>query len=903
MDRHRVSDKRGDEKRMKWTKFFKNTVSIAAAAAALFTAIALPYPNRAAAAGEDQVSDLPTKLMNGDFEWPDIDTALEGANIRADSSGNTSGTYGDYSISNNDTEYTDIIFRRHSIGSGGWWNPTYTNYDDPWFVTTRSIYDDISSDQSSDPDKREFYWKTTASDDRIELAAARDIESWGYGENDQTVGYFKDGNTETRTNEAASGGQFAELVATEQSSLYQTIQTAEDNVLTWRLDHRARTSTGGMDSMAVFIGPKQDGLKKASESAQDVFSAMVALIRENPGETTQPGMSVAARKIYSAKISDGMKITSDDVSNNKTDRCDQEWTCWIITSNDMSWQEYSGTYKVPEGQNATTFAFAALNRAAANPEGNCLDNIVFGIQYPLTVTATSGGTGTVSGGGISNAEVSHGNAYNGSANEGETVTITARPDDANHKFVGATVNGNYVRIGENGFVQQQDGSYTYQLTMDGAKNVELIFASVGYVTYDLNGGTWDSDIPTSYELNSSLYNGLEQENEPELTGSRFLHWQVYAANGTDSLNGEVYTPHTITYTVDERGDTHTFTITDSSGKQPFTIPDDADEYAIVLRAVYTRTVDAVSCTKYFASNDANHKDATGGSVTIRNNTDTTSKTDTGSISVENGDPFTVTATPNEGFEVDSWWYSYIDDNKNEVLELIPDASGNTYTATYNGSRNVTIHAQFAELPIGPYLSVVAADEETQKQLDEKGIESEHGHVTGNGSDMPVSELYGGEKYGNTISTGFFAKRKFEVATVDLSGTWSINIPANGTYFKIAVEDVASYEHIDTTPVLGDDNAKYNSGAIYKAADNTENNYNRQVQFYVDGPTVSGNSEIIFGIIVDNLYAPNAQAGFRLGGDNTAGLGELNESNSVTVTEQNKYDPTALDNLSDTQTID
>ena len=111
---------------MKWTKFFKNTVSIAAAAAALFTAIALPSPNRAAAAGEDQVSDLPTKLMNGDFEWPNIDTALGRADIQA-YNGNTSGTYhgtdGDYSISNNDTEYTDIIFRRHSIGWG--------QYDDP----------------------------------------------------------------------------------------------------------------------------------------------------------------------------------------------------------------------------------------------------------------------------------------------------------------------------------------------------------------------------------------------------------------------------------------------------------------------------------------------------------------------------------------------------------------------------------------------------------------------------------------------------------------------------------------------------------------------------------------------------------------------------------------------------
>ena len=882
-------------------------MSIAAAAAALFTAIALPSPNSAAAAEEDQVSDLPTSLMNGDFEWPDIDTALENAVINADSSGNTSGTYGNYTISNDDTGDADIIFRRYRIGSGGWWNP-YTNYDDPWFVTTRSIYDDISSDQSSDPDKSEFYWETTASDDRIELAAARDIESWNGG---STVGYFRDGNTETKTNESASGGQFAELVATEQSSLYQTIQTAEDNVLTWRLDHRVRTSTGGLDSMAVFIGPKQDGLKKKSDSAQDIFSAMVDLITENSGETSQPGMSVAARKIYSAKIHDGMEITSADVSNQETDHCDQEWTCWIITSDDRSWHEYSGNYKVPEGQNATTFAFAALNSSADNREGNCLDNIVFGIQYPLTVTATAGGTGTVSGGGVSDVEVSHVNAYNGSANEGETVTITASHENDNYKFVGATVNGEHVGIGSNGFEQQQNGSYTYSLTMDEAKNIELIFASVGYVAYDLNGGTWDEDIPTSYKLDTFENESVIQDTEPQLAGSDFLYWEVYAANGTTSLNGKVDTPHTITYTVDEGDwwnpwddDTHMFTITDSRGEQVFEIDDGADEYAIVLRAVYTHTVNAVSCTKYFASNDANHGDDTGGSVNITNDTDITSNIGQGSVSVKNGDKFTVTATPNDGFEVDSWWYSYHDDDGNEIISLIPDASGNTYTATYNGSRNVTIHAQFAELPIDPYLSVVAADEDAETKLKEEGIMAEHGHVTGNGSDTPVSEFYGGERYGNTISTGFFAKRNFEEidTSVELSGTWAINIPANGTYFKIADEDVDSYQHINKTPVLDDDNAEYNSGAIYEAADVPGENYNRQIKFYVDGPTVSGSSEIIFGIIVDNLYAPNAQAGFQLG-ENTEDLDELNESNSVTATEPSDYDPTELDSLPYTQNIE
>ncbi|MEU8758751.1 DUF11 domain-containing protein [Streptomyces sp. NPDC048659] len=72
-------------------------------------------------------------------------------------------------------------------------------------------------------------WRTTADDRRIEL--------WSDGY--RGVG-------------APEGRQFAELNATQASTLYQDVETRPGQSLRWRLDHRGRSGT---DVMEVLIGP------------------------------------------------------------------------------------------------------------------------------------------------------------------------------------------------------------------------------------------------------------------------------------------------------------------------------------------------------------------------------------------------------------------------------------------------------------------------------------------------------------------------------------------------------------------------------------------------------------------------------------------------------------------------
>ena len=120
-----------------------------------------------------------------------------------------------------------------------------------------------------------FYWKTTASDKRIEIGTdnvskANMRSFWGTGNSDNLT--------------AGHNDQFAELVAEEQASLYQNIKTEPGSVLSWSLMHRGRyhSSTGGKDTMALFIGPAQDGLTKATGTGNnDIFMQLAQLLTLN----------------------------------------------------------------------------------------------------------------------------------------------------------------------------------------------------------------------------------------------------------------------------------------------------------------------------------------------------------------------------------------------------------------------------------------------------------------------------------------------------------------------------------------------------------------------------------------------------------------------------------------------
>ena len=235
---------------MKLKTFTIKLMSMAiAAATAISSAASLSLTNTASAADTDTTpetqSTLPKSLQNGDFESPDIQGILK--DIQWSTWYNNLGNYNGHTVSNDinypyeqNRYYPDII--------------TYSQ-GNAWFVTSKTIFDEISDNK--------FYWETTDYNQRVELAlGTQGMGSYFGGEDEDLKNLYANAT-------ASSGTQFAELVPEKKSSLYQSISTEPGKVLSWSLDHRSRKND--TDIMAIFIGPKQDHLTKASDDANDLF--------------------------------------------------------------------------------------------------------------------------------------------------------------------------------------------------------------------------------------------------------------------------------------------------------------------------------------------------------------------------------------------------------------------------------------------------------------------------------------------------------------------------------------------------------------------------------------------------------------------------------------------------------
>ncbi len=865
-------------------RFIRGLIGVTTAAAAVFSALSPFSPVSVYAEGQaaetrvDAVQTdteaLPDRIMNGDFEWPKVESIV----------GNLSSPHDSYTV--DDTTYTieqgdgtDISFQTNN----------------PWLVTSTDIFDHASRNET--PSHDGFYWQTTSSDGRVELET----------DNASNIAAFWHQGSPVSKPNAASRDQFAELVAEERASLYQNISTEPGSVLSWSLMHRARYTEGnnGNDTMALFIGPMQQGSLKKKDSdtaSEDLFMAMAQLLVPNYNDL-QPNNQLTEQTVYSKPITEETTVIDDSlVSKKRTNEHTQEWKCWIITDSYEDWVQRAGTYTVPAGQDATTFAFTPLTAATQSSNtynrGNCLDNITFAVQYPLIVTAMDGVKGTINGGGISNATAAENNAYTGRAEKDSTVTINIGLKD-DYLFMGAEINGDY-KTPENKafFKKNEDGSYTLTLTMDEAKNVHLMCSRIAEVYYDPNGGKLPEGMNDTYEF-ANLNDEVIQKLPPSLSGNTFRHWEVFASNGEDSHHITVSENHTITYD----NVTHTFTLADNAtgSNEHIKLEENADKYAILLRAVYTHTVTVQPCTKHVADSEVSHDDDAGGTVSVsvsgeQTDTDGDDKT----AQVDQGTEFTVKADPKPGYKVVSWWYEYENDNGDKIGPIqIPsgfDNKNGTYTARFNGSRDFTIHVQFEEAEITPNLSVVAQDEEAAEKLSEKGIATGHGTVSG--TDYS-NAAYGGKLYGNTIATGFFTEREFDGSSQCISGVWTVKVPVSRTFIKVPDEEIVDgkpdakkYPHLQNDVGIADSApVQYNSGAIYKASGEDAN---REFRFYTENNTViTTDGSVVFGLIIDNLYAPNATAGFKETNDTTGVDGTLDGSNSVYTDQGDTYVPTEL----------
>lgn len=214
-------------------------------------------------------------------------------------------------------------------------------------------------------------WQTTGTHDPSEFSDSQgaDIEivttktkttnEWGgFTLNDSDLsGYSWHGATT-----AVDGTQFAELNCQAEGSLYQDVLTTPGETLNYQFSHRARGNSSSKtenDTMSVVIMPTQTAIDNGVTT-----QAKVNEVIANP--TAYPGTMVRT-----------------------------------VTSDDLSWHTYTGSYSVTtQGQYSTRFFFVAGNTASNDPTvGNFLDNVFFTRDKltPVQGTANVTLTKTISG--------------------------------------------------------------------------------------------------------------------------------------------------------------------------------------------------------------------------------------------------------------------------------------------------------------------------------------------------------------------------------------------------------------------------------------------------------------------------------------------------------------------------
>lgn len=107
----------------------------------------------------------------------------------------------------------------------------------------------------------------------------------------------------------------------------------------------------------------------------------------------------------------------------------------------------------------------------------------------------------------------------------------------------------------------------------------------------------------------------------------------------------------------------------------------------------------------------------------------------------------------------------------------------------------------------------------------------------------------------------------EINSENITFYWTVTVPVDGTYIKVS-NDASPALSYKNEPILKDTNAAVNNGAIYE----TNGNGGTLKFKYDTGITYTGEGtstiSIITGIVLDDLYAPNATAKFDIKADSS-----------------------------------
>ena len=549
-------------------------------------------------------------------------------------------------------------------------------------------------------------WSTTASGQKIEFGSRRNGQNAPQLMGDQAI---------------PNGYQFAELNADEESTLYQYATTVGGNVYEWGLSHRGRY---GIDQMALIIGPKQDiDPAKPSKNGKDQFMRMTDWVKnhaEKLGVNIAPTGCTQKITVYSKKFAakgEFQNDIGDAFSASRSDVYTEKWNVWIIGTSNKVWGNYgtnssayaagnlaySCRYAVPDGQTETVFAFCSYSATTYNNNktlGNLIDNIYFDLFQTLSISASGGGTGsmTVSADGKddSTIKVSDSETKEAVVANGSTIKVKAvKPKDSNVQFVGAYVTRQTAKGLEQVFIPVTDkewgeegDTYTYVHPVKEPADIVLVFVKKPMVIYEANGGqkyvhTEGAAEPTdtvSFATGLTEYTShaaqapagckdtwqfqgwlLPQNNNKVLPADHTVKYNTASETFTFTANGETTELHSVGATLFAQWKWRQRFVTASRVKENGKVSADFRENTDC------GTVDIVDHKGELVADNPAAKDYFASA----------------------SERVTVTATANAGYEFIGW-YQQVDGEKYDLVSSKP-------THSYNVSREgvQTISARFA----------------------------------------------------------------------------------------------------------------------------------------------------------------------------------------------------------------
>ena len=328
-------------------------------------------------------------------------------------------------------------------------------------------------------------WYTTASDSKIEIGSV--------STNLNLTECIKSYHTAL----ARDGVQFAELNAAKIGALYQDVATVPGVTLYWGFSHKAREAG---DALALIIGSPEE-----FEQALAIYTA-----KQSAAET---GWQQAVLDEIAAKNFSSLQVTYHLADYDVSDL--------------YGWEDLTGEYKVPDGQDVTKFAFLSLSTNGNPSLGNLIDQVYFTTSEPiqtatLTVLASAGGAAKVSDGAGELVPVKVDEPYFKVVAFGQRVAVSPIAEEG-WSFLGLYAGTEFYKFAE------CDSLLDFEMPSANRK-LTLLFARERTITFNAEGGTY----PVSFvRLSASV-----PENElgtPVRAGYVFKGWReltsgnVYAA--------------------------------------------------------------------------------------------------------------------------------------------------------------------------------------------------------------------------------------------------------------------------------------------------------------------------------------------------------------------------------------